>query len=1018
MILPRARIIAAVVLTLILLPVPALAQVSPPKPTPEVLALLENARKERRAGHIAAAEPLYVRALDVAVRARDRKGETDALYGLGLVHSAGGDNRRALDDYRRSLGIAREIGDTAREGAVLTNIAAVQIEAGDVHIAVTNLHQALPLLRIDGRKPAIAFALNNLGAAISRLGNWREALRYYTEARAIHAESGDRVSEAQVLRNIGEARASIGQMEEALKDFDVSLAICRAAGEKGEEGLTLLSQAVTLDAMGQRRKALEKYVAALTIARETKSASAEAIALNNIACLYDSVDQPEIALDDYRRARELFEAVGARANAAYSLNNMGGDYAEMGRTREAIEASEAARRLFDQMGDTRGSGGASLFIGKVYNRANEPARALEPLRRAVRLLGRSRYGGEAMIELGRGYQTLGRTGEALEMYRSALSVGRELGLPALQADALRGMGDLEMHRGRTRRAAGFYEAAVSLVERMRASLGDLSAARSTYLRSRIQLYRNAVRARLAMGDTAGAFSLAQRAKARGLLDLLATGRIQIAQGLTDEERKRLQELRATADSLNLKMVQEGVENETGSRKRYALLRDQLRIVERDLQSFTETLCARRPEFATKSAAAPVTVQDLRRLLPAGSALLEYVALSENRTALFVAARKGDGVAVRSFILPAGTRALAPAAVAFRSACADPRRAYRAEARSLYRRLIGPAESAIRGAKHLVVCPDGPLWDVPFQALILDRHDRFLGERCQVSYAASASAADAADRLASHRQPRSGASLLIAANPDFGSSERFGDLSDVPGQRPIDSASRPLDSASRPLDAASRPLDSASRPIDLASRALDTVSRGATRGKAIPSLPGTQREADALRKLFPDATVLTGDKAQESTVRQLAGKYRYLHFATHGFVNDGSPLLSSVVLAKPNDNEDGFLTAREIYDLNLNAEMTVLSACNTARGENRTGEGVIGLTWALFVAGCPTQVVSQWAVDDQSTAMLMGRFYENLKVRGMGKAAALQEAESWLRKQNPKYQHPYYWAPFVLNGAWK
>ena len=151
-----------------------------------------------------------------------------------------------------------------------------------------------------------------------------------------------------------------------------------------------------------------------------------------------------------------------------------------------------------------------------------------------------------------------------------------------------------------------------------------------------------------------------------------------------------------------------------------------------------------------------------------------------------------------------------------------------------------------------------------------------------------------------------------------------------------------------------------------------------------------------------------------------GRYRYLHFATHGFVNDGSPLLSSVLLAKPgaDSKDDGFLTAREIYGLNLNAEMTVLSACNTARGETRTGEGVIGLTWALFVAGCPTQVVSQWAVDDASTAMLMGRFYQNLKLRRMGKAIALKEAQSWLRKQNPKYKHPYYWAPFVVNGAWQ
>src|SRR4029077_9310695 len=125
---------------------------------------------------------------------------------------------------------------------------------------------------------------------------------------------------------------------------------------------------------------------------------------------------------------------------------------------------------------------------------------------------------------------------------------------------------------------------------------------------------------------------------------------------------------------------------------------------------------------------------------------------------------------------------------------------------------------------------------------------------------------------------------------------------------------------------------------------------------------------------------------------------------HGFLNDAAPLLSSVVLAQPEpgSTEDGFLTAREIFDLDLSAEMLVLAACNTARGVQRSGDGVIGLTWALFVAGCPTQVVSQWAVDDASTAILMGCFYENLVTRHMDKAASMKAAEALLRQRGPKY----------------
>jgi CHAT domain-containing protein len=174
--------------------------------------------------------------------------------------------------------------------------------------------------------------------------------------------------------------------------------------------------------------------------------------------------------------------------------------------------------------------------------------------------------------------------------------------------------------------------------------------------------------------------------------------------------------------------------------------------------------------------------------------------------------------------------------------------------------------------------------------------------------------------------------------------------------------------------------------------------------------------DMLHKQFPDATVNTGRAAQESVVKSTAGQYRYVHLASHAFFNDASPLLSSIVLAQPpaGSQDDGFLTAREIFDLNLQADMVVLSACNTARGGKQSGEGIIGLTWALFVAGVPTQVVSQWAVDDASTATLMGAFYADLN---SGKSAALQSAELKLLRDG-KHAHPYYWAPFTLMGDWR
>jgi CHAT domain-containing protein len=195
----------------------------------------------------------------------------------------------------------------------------------------------------------------------------------------------------------------------------------------------------------------------------------------------------------------------------------------------------------------------------------------------------------------------------------------------------------------------------------------------------------------------------------------------------------------------------------------------------------------------------------------------------------------------------------------------------------------------------------------------------------------------------------------------------------------------------------------------------------SRNGAIAPLPGTQLEADAIKADFPSALIHSGAGAQESVAKAQAPRYHFLHFATHGFFNDASPLDSAIVLAQPpssgaGSEDDGLLTAREIFDLNWPADLVVLSACNTARGGQSAGEGVVGLSWALFVAGAPSQVLSQWAVADASTAQLMKGLYSNLKV-GQQKGAALREASLSLMKDG-RHAHPYYWAPFVLIGDWR
>jgi CHAT domain-containing protein len=245
------------------------------------------------------------------------------------------------------------------------------------------------------------------------------------------------------------------------------------------------------------------------------------------------------------------------------------------------------------------------------------------------------------------------------------------------------------------------------------------------------------------------------------------------------------------------------------------------------------------------------------------------------------------------------------------------------------------------------------------------------------------------------------------------------------------------------------------------------------------LKGAQREVQAVTAVFPAATVLTGSEASEQNLDKLAaegrlGQFRYLHFATHGLLDDQSPMQSALILSQDQlpDPLDQVLAGKLAYDgrltadqmlrgWKLNADLVTLSACDTGLGKFAGGEGYLGFSQALFLCGARSLVLSLWKVDDASTALLMTRFYENLTGRRptlmlakpMTKAAALAEAKIWLlnlqaeevkqlsggmiqgldtdtargrkRPQPAKqsetpasfhpYAHSYYWAPFILVG---
>jgi|GEM_PF-3113571 len=285
---------------------------------------------------------------------------------------------------------------------------------------------------------------------------------------------------------------------------------------------------------------------------------------------------------------------------------------------------------------------------------------------------------------------------------------------------------------------------------------------------------------------------------------------------------------------------------------------------------------------------------------------------------------------------------------------------------------------------LTIVPEGPFNYFPFEAL--ERGGKYLIEDYDVQYSYSLTLSNLLKQSEDYVSNNS----LLAFAPVF---------------------SDPNTSA----------LTQGARDVFVASRAASTEdTRGFTvNGEFITPLPGTKEEVDAIDELVKSkgntSETLVYDQAKEEVIKSgILNKYQYIHFATHGFVNEATPAYSGVFMSQDQSSqEDCILFASEIYNLNLKADLVTLSACETGLGKFAYGEGIVGLTRAFFYAGAKNLLVSQWKVSDESTARLMVDFYSNI-LSGKDKATALREAKLALIKDEA-FSKPYFWAPFVLVG---
>ena len=817
-----------------------------------------------------------------------------------------------------------------------------------------------------------AYALAFTGDNHESLGEHQKALDYYAQALRLARKLGDQDLEAYTLIHTGEVYFYLSDYQRAMDFYKEAIGPSQAAGSHWGEGHALYSLGTVYDLLGEQKKALDHYEQSLPHWRIIGDYDGVAYTLNQIALILQTRGERRRVLELLNQALELMRYVKDGYGEARTLDNIGMVYASSGEHQKALDYLSQALPL--RRAEHDGSGEARTLgnIGTVFHAMGDRQKALDHLNQAMRR-----------------YQSIAnRSGEADMRYRAA-RVKRDQGDEA--------------------EARAQVEEALAIAESLRAGVFSRDL-RDSYFASVHKYYEFYVdllmlshKKRPSEGLDVVALNVVERARARGMLEMLAESHAEIRQGvdptLLERERLLRQQLN-DKEKRRMKLL-----GGSPAPQQAEAAEREIRAILSQYQQVESEIKAASPRYAALTQPQPLSVEQIQQqALDSQTLLLEY-ALGEERSFLWAV----TGTSIDSYELP-GRVEIETAARRVRELLTarqpvhgklDAGRVRRAdgeylkEAARLSRMVLGPAVTLLPG-KRLLIAGDGALHYVPFAALPAPDSSVPLIVNHEIVCVPSGSVLATLRRELDGRKPAEGV-VAVFADPVFSA--------DDPRLR-----RRMKQSRLRPV---------ASPVGDSIARAVREVDLAVEKGE-IARLPLSRQEADSILSFVPDGQ---GMKAvdfranRETATSAQLSRYRIVHFATHGLLNSQHPELSGIVLSLVDDSgrpQDGFLRLHDVYNMNLPAEVVVLSSCQTALGKEIRGEGLIGLVRGFMYAGAARVVASLWKVDDWATSELMKRFYNKMVSEQLRPSAALRAAqiEMW---QQQRWRAPYYWAAFTIQG---
>jgi len=975
---------------------------------------------------------------------------------IGSVYSDLGDQEKALENLNKALTIQlKTLGPEHPDVAgSFFNIGIVYYALGNFEKALENYKKALAirLKTLSPEHPDVAGSYNNIGEVYKALGDFEKALENLNNALIIKLKTlgPDHPDLARSYSTIGAVYCDFGYFDKALENHNKALAILlKALGpEHPMVAWSYNNIGTVYQELGDYEKALENWNKALTVNIKTFGPEHPYVAAiyHNIGNVYQELGDYEKALENYNKALAIrLKTLGPEhPEVAGSYHNIGNVYFDLGDKEKALEKYNKALTIrLKTLGPEHPDVAMSLNnIGGVYDELCDYEKALENHNKALAILLKvlgpehpdvaSNYNG-----IGAVYNDLGDYEKALENHNKALTIEFKT-LGPDHPDVLASYQNIAatfFKKGDYDSGLVYAEKGMEVFDKIeRAAFYTLSEKGAVGLGAQYQIYTLTARLYLKLGRPEKAYEMLVQNRERALSALIQRNVLALksAEGreLWDKRSKLLaqcaalfNQIQQTEDSVKLKNL----------KTIFAAARDSLEATEQELTKKSRL-------YGEIFAAPKITVNDVINHLPPNSSLIEYAFLEDGLYS-FVVRNEERGVRVekllgkeelagfkkklaayRTGLTRTGDEMMVPAVnqgvttglkERMNQMLAGNYKETDSLSRDLYATLLAKIVSReSSGVKRLFIIPDGILNFLPFEALV-GSDGRFLIERCEVSYL------NTARELIKRGEER------VAGSDGRGEVLAYG----APN----------YDADSLVLKSGIERITAQPAMVAMRSAPQRSLRGGCMRGIKWDYLEGTKDEVTAIQGILGGSARFGNEATEALFKREVSSEkrgMRYIHLATHGYFSDcpttgkdvkfTDPMSNSgIVFAGANSGgdgyDDGFLTALEVLGLDLSGvELVTLSTCESGLGELKGSEGVFGLKRSFIAAGAQSLLVSLWGASDYWTKELMVKFYKKLK-EGIPKSQALRDAKLEIMealKTTSGSPHPFFWAPFIMIGAWR